>query len=77
MIDAAWMGYRQGIAIVMGDTAYRLGRKVVFDTDTGQLMTLKVHKIRDSDWITGLSKEQYEEFCSTTKRLARIAHRVS
>jgi hypothetical protein len=25
------MGYRQGIAIVMGDTAARLGRKVVFD----------------------------------------------
>ena len=26
------MGYRQGIAVVMGDTAYRLGRKVVFDS---------------------------------------------
>lgn len=25
------MGYKQGIAVVMGDTAYRLGRKVVFD----------------------------------------------
>ena len=25
------LGYRQGIATVMGDTAYRLGRKVVFD----------------------------------------------
>ncbi len=27
------MGYRQGIAIVMGDTAARLGRKVVFDKE--------------------------------------------
>ena len=25
------MGYKQGIAVVMSDTAYRLGRKVVFD----------------------------------------------
>ncbi|KPL11044.1 hypothetical protein AMJ85_04780 [candidate division BRC1 bacterium SM23_51] len=25
------MGYKQGIAVVMGDTAYRLGRKVIFD----------------------------------------------
>ena len=27
-------GYRQGIAVVMGDTARRLGRKVVFDRET-------------------------------------------
>jgi len=27
------MGYRQGIAIVLGDTAQRLGRKVVFDPE--------------------------------------------
>jgi hypothetical protein len=28
------LGYRQGIAVVMGDAAYRLQRKVVFDAQT-------------------------------------------
>ena len=28
------MGYRQGIAVVMGDMAFRLGRKVTFDAET-------------------------------------------
>ena len=31
------MGYKQGIAIVMGDTAYRSGRKVVFDRQARQI----------------------------------------
>ena len=31
------MGYKQGIAIVMGDTAYRLGRKVLFDKEKREI----------------------------------------
>lgn len=58
---------KKGIAIVSEDVGGNMGRKVVFDTKTGQLMTLKVHKIRDSDWMTGLSKEQYEDLCSRTR----------
>ena len=57
---------KKGIAIVSEDVGGNMGRKVVFDTETGQLMTLKVHKIRDSDWMTGLSEKQYEDLCSRT-----------
>ncbi len=31
------MGYKQGIAVVMGDTAYRLARKVVFDKEKREI----------------------------------------
>ncbi len=31
------MGYKQGIAVVMGDAAYRLGRKVVFDKERREI----------------------------------------
>jgi hypothetical protein len=31
------MGYRQGIAVVMGDTASRPGRKVVFDREKREI----------------------------------------
>lgn len=58
---------KKGIAVVSEDVGGNMGRKVVFDTEAGQLMTLKVHKIRDSDWMTGLSKEAYEKLISTKK----------
>ena len=41
---------RKGIPIVSEDTGGMLGRKIVFDTRTGELAVLKVHQIRDSDW---------------------------
>ena len=56
--------HKKGIAIVSEDVGGNMGRKVVFDTETGQLMILKVHKIRDSDWMTGLSERQYEDLYS-------------
>jgi predicted dehydrogenase len=31
------MGYKQGIAVIMGDTAYRLARKVVFDKEKREI----------------------------------------
>jgi len=31
------VGYKQGVAVVMGDTAYRLARKVVFDKEKRQI----------------------------------------
>ena len=42
---------RKGIQIVSEDIGGSMGRKLVFDTSTGQLVVLKVHKIRSSDWI--------------------------
>lgn len=41
---------RKGVAIVSEDTGGIMGRKVVFDTRTGHVMTLKVHRIREEDW---------------------------
>lgn len=42
---------RKEIPVVSEDTGGVLGRKVVFDTHSGHVMTLKVHAIREDDWI--------------------------
>ncbi len=42
---------KAGIAITSEDIGGNLGRKIVFDIHTGHLMVMKVHKIRNSDWI--------------------------
>jgi chemotaxis protein CheD len=42
---------RHGITIGSEDTGGVMGRKVVFDTRTGHVMTLKVHQIRQEDWL--------------------------
>lgn len=38
------------IQIITHDTAGEMGRKVVFDNETGELAVYKVNKIRESDW---------------------------
>lgn len=43
--------HRKSIRIVAEDTGGLVGRKVVFDTGSGQLAVLKVHTIRESDWL--------------------------
>jgi chemotaxis protein CheD len=42
---------RKGIEIVAEDVGGAVGRKIAFDTGTGQLAVLKVHQLRDSDWL--------------------------
>lgn len=42
---------RKGIRLGSEDVGGHMGRKVVFDTGTGHLMVLKVHKLRESDWL--------------------------
>lgn len=42
---------RKRISIVGEDVGGVIGRKIAFDTGTGQLAVLKVHKLRDSDWL--------------------------
>jgi len=42
---------RRGIRIVSEDTGGLMGRKVIFDTATGHVAVLKVHRLRGSDWI--------------------------
>jgi chemotaxis protein CheD len=43
---------KRGIPICSEDVGGQMGRKIVFDTHTGHVMVLKVHKLRDTDWIT-------------------------
>lgn len=38
------------IDIVTFDTGGELGRKVVFDTETGEIIIYKVNTLRDNDW---------------------------
>ncbi|MGB5987406.1 MAG: chemotaxis protein CheD [Desulfobacterales bacterium] len=41
---------KAGIPIISEDTGGRRGRKVVFRTDTGELMVIKVTHLRKGDW---------------------------
>jgi chemotaxis protein CheD len=41
---------RKGIPIASQDVGGTMGRKIIFDTYTGHLVVLKVHRVRDSDW---------------------------
>ena len=41
---------KRNIEIYTRDVGGKLGRKFAFDSHTGQNMTMKVHKIRNSDW---------------------------
>jgi chemotaxis protein CheD len=50
-VDAARdMLRRKQIPVIAEDVGGTVGRKVAFDTGTGQLAVLKVHELRDSDW---------------------------
>lgn len=42
---------RKGVSIVSEDTSGSVGRKLLFETGTGQLAVLKVYKIRATDWL--------------------------
>ena len=42
---------RKGIAIASEDVGGSIGRKIAFDTGSGQLAVLKVFSLRDADWI--------------------------
>ncbi len=42
---------RRNIHVASWDTGGSVGRKVAFDTGTGHLMVLKVHKLRAGDWV--------------------------
>jgi chemotaxis protein CheD len=42
---------RKGIRIVSEDVGGVLGRKIVFNTSTGDMMTVKTSRIRRTDWI--------------------------
>lgn len=42
---------RKGVRLASEDVGGTMGRKILFDTTTGQMMILKVHDIRESDWV--------------------------
>lgn len=41
---------RKQIRVISEDTGGSVGRKIVFDTGSGELAVLKVHRIREGDW---------------------------
>ena len=44
---------RKGIQIITEDVGGQMGRKILFDVKTGHVAVLKVHALRNSDWIDG------------------------
>ena len=63
---------RKGIAITSEDVGGTLGRKILFHTDTGQLLTMKVHQLRDEDWISDeCDAKALPDTDGTTPRRAR------
>lgn len=42
--------FRKQIRVISEDTGGSVGRKIVFDTGSGDLAILKVHRIREGDW---------------------------
>jgi len=42
---------RSGIVVASEDVGGQMGRKVAFDVTSGQIAVLKVHHIRESDWL--------------------------
>lgn len=41
---------RKGVRVLSEDVGGHMGRKVVFDTASGQSVIIKVHRLRSSDW---------------------------
>lgn len=50
----------KGVVVTSEDVGGHMGRKVVFDTRTGHIMVLKVHRIRATDWLT--EEHSYESW---------------
>ncbi len=42
---------RKRIPVISEDIGGRMGRKILFDTDTGHAAIFKVHRLRQTDWI--------------------------
>ena len=47
-----------GIRLVSEDVGGHLGRKILFDTATGQAAILKVQQLRSEDWIKSIDGEK-------------------
>lgn len=43
---------RRGVKVVSEDVGGMMGRKIVFDIGTGHVAVLKVHRIRQTDWLS-------------------------
>ncbi len=42
---------KQKIRIISEDVGGAMGRKILFDTESGQVAVLKVHRLREADWV--------------------------
>jgi len=48
------------IEILSSDTGGKMGRRFIYDTESGQSLTLKTEKIRSSDWFPYTKREDKE-----------------
>jgi chemotaxis protein CheD len=49
------------IEIISSDTGGKIGRKFIYDTETGQSLTFKTDKIRQSDWFPYHKRESSQK----------------
>jgi len=47
---------KYNITIISEDIKGKLGRKIIFDLESGELLIVKVKQIRESDWIKSIPK---------------------
>jgi chemotaxis protein CheD len=47
-----------GIRVVSEDVGGNMGRKILFDTATGETVILKVQQLRREDWVRALSERR-------------------
>ena len=50
-----------GIKVVSEDVGGNMGRKILFDTATGQVAVLKVQQLRKDDWIKAIPDRKEKE----------------
>ncbi|MCF7886331.1 MAG: chemotaxis protein CheD [Candidatus Marinimicrobia bacterium] len=48
---------KHGIRVISEDLGGEIGRKVIFDLKSGQLLVVKVHRIRETDWVKDIPQD--------------------
>ena len=62
---------RKGMKITSEEVGGTVGRKILFHTDTGQLLTMKVYQLRSEDWVS--DERNTKELLDTNEITARRA----
>ncbi|MBD3420480.1 MAG: hypothetical protein GF398_10215 [Chitinivibrionales bacterium] len=52
---------RKKIPVITEDVGGMMGRKLLFDTDSGHTAVLKVHRLRQDDWIESVPGNSHDD----------------